>query len=407
MIFGGKAVREVGPDEIEALVERREPESQWLEFKQEPWSTTSSGHSERLQDVVAMANGGGGYILLGINEDENGRACEIVDVANAAQQANSIIDAVTSGTDPRMSGIQATDIETVDGSVVVIRVPPASPLYAVLRDQRPDYWCRYEKIKKRMSHEEIRAAFQGTENGAGPAYAEASGRAVAEATLPLDAWQFRNMTDLAFDHEIGQNPYYRATLTPFDLRRSIKFSHELRALLAKPKPTRRAGHHIWELDVVQSENALVGTNRSRGHQVVLQRNGFIEFRYPFVAEIYEVQLEGRRGPINPYPLIELPVSFHRHVLSVYQMLDIAGPGVARHSYHNIRELRLTPKVPENDHWARGHAGAHFSGHDVYVPDVGDFDPDALVYDLMTEFYAAFGFGEDDIPLFDDNHHFAP
>lgn len=407
MTFNGKPVGDIGPGEIEAIVAHGESESQSLDFKSEPWGSTSSGRCERLRDVVAMANGGGGYLVVGVAEDDEGKADAVTHVSKATSEVAALLDAVTTGVEPRMHGIEATRISTNDGDVMIVRVPRGDPLYAVALEGRLDYWRRYGTIKKRMSHEEIKAAFQGTENGAGPAYAEASGRAVAEATLPRDAWQFRNMTDLAFDHEIGQNPYYRATLTPFDLRRSIKFSHELRALLAKPKPTRRAGYHIWELDVVQSKDALVGTNRSRGHRVILQRNGFIEFRYPFVADIHEVQLKGRRGPINPYPFIELPVSFYRHALSVYHMLDIAGPGVARHSYHNIRKLRLAPGVPDNDHWAQGHAGAQFSGHDVYVPDVGGFDPDALVYDLMTEFYAAFGFGEDAIPLFDENHHFAP
>jgi hypothetical protein len=37
----------------------------------------------------------------------------------------------------------------------------------------------------------------------------------------------------------------------------------------------------------------------------------------------------------------------------------------------------------------------------------DFDADAVVYDLIEEFYAAFGFDPESIPLFDEEHHFQP
>jgi hypothetical protein len=407
VVFDNKGAEEVHPSEIEALVEKRAPERQCLDFKRQPWGTTSSEKSERLRDIVAMANGGGGYILVGIKEDKQGRACEVAHTSAAGQQVDSILNASTNGIEPRLDSLEAAVCSTGVGDVVVVRVPPATPLCAVATGGRLDYWRRYVTTKNRMTHGEIASAF-GAATGNGALSSNAVDLAPSQRkTLPPDALQFRNVMDLRADHEIADRPYYRATLTPHNLGRSGAFDHELRDLMQHPPRTRRGGFHIWELALTQSGDTLLGMNASRGHQVMLHRNGFVEFRCPMASDLHEIELRGRRGPLNPYPLIELPVSFYRLALSIYAHLEIGGPAIARHSYHNIRKFRLAPGVPESDEWAKEYPGSAFDSRDVYIADTNSFDPDAIVYELIEEFYAAFGFGPDMIPLFDEDHHFQP
>jgi len=54
-----------------------------------------------------------------------------------------------------------------------------------------------------------------------------------------------------------------------------------------------------------------------------------------------------------------------------------------------------------------YAGHTYRSEEIAIPDVSTFDPDDLVYRLMKDFYASFGFEESAIPLFDEDHHFQP
>ncbi len=74
MPFDGSSLSSISVDDILELVSNRVPERSDLEYKREPYGTSNTDRLEMLRDVAAMANARGGYIIIGIEEDREGRA---------------------------------------------------------------------------------------------------------------------------------------------------------------------------------------------------------------------------------------------------------------------------------------------------------------------------------------------
>jgi predicted HTH transcriptional regulator len=73
VIFDFKSIDEIGDQELEDIVAFKVPERQFIEFKATFLNKDDSQRLELLRDVVAFANSGGGYIIIGIND--NGKDC--------------------------------------------------------------------------------------------------------------------------------------------------------------------------------------------------------------------------------------------------------------------------------------------------------------------------------------------
>ena len=76
MIFDGKPTSQISVAEIEVLVTERVSEDQYLDFKKQPYPTGDAGAREMIKDVSAFANAAGGYLIIGIEEDGQGRGNE-------------------------------------------------------------------------------------------------------------------------------------------------------------------------------------------------------------------------------------------------------------------------------------------------------------------------------------------
>src|SRR6266540_6204107 len=74
MIFDGRSIFEIGDDEIDALVTSRSGERQHVEYKVTIGYKEEAQRLEVLRDITSLANGGGGYLIVGIRDDGSGRA---------------------------------------------------------------------------------------------------------------------------------------------------------------------------------------------------------------------------------------------------------------------------------------------------------------------------------------------
>lgn len=131
--FSGKRLLEISADEITTLVSARTVEDQHLDFKHTPWPDDDDGRFELLHDVTALANGEGGYLLVGIGtiKDEASRdiASGFAPVEAAVREAQRIRDRCFESIDPRIQGLEVEPFEVVDNGkhdVILIRVPPSS-----------------------------------------------------------------------------------------------------------------------------------------------------------------------------------------------------------------------------------------------------------------------------------------
>lgn len=93
MIFDGKSLEQITDNEIRALVVDRIGEKQHLEFKATVNYKNNDEKLELLRDIVSLANGGGGYLIVGIGEDGNGRAVKFEE--NLLKEPESIKMAIT------------------------------------------------------------------------------------------------------------------------------------------------------------------------------------------------------------------------------------------------------------------------------------------------------------------------
>lgn len=160
-------------EEILQLITYQHPESQNLEYKKTLYqfvSTMGANQSKKekdknelLKDVVAMANGGGGTIILGIQEDESGLPA-IVQVGIQEQIPNKYIEnieqLVAAKVLPRLTIVaEKLDIllDTQPIAVVVINISASNyPLHCVQHDADTFmYYQRFGRNIKQMSPTDI------------------------------------------------------------------------------------------------------------------------------------------------------------------------------------------------------------------------------------------------------------
>ena len=161
-IFGDKALADISDDEIRALVTHRVAEHQHLDFKVEFDHSRPEAVQKLLRHVASFANGGGGYLVLGIRDDGRGHAQRFEGLTGNVQSTlRSIRDMCLKHLAPRVIGLEI-DHRSVDGHVVVlVRVPRSARVpHMMTLDDATEFWSRYGDRKVQMTREEIREAFQ-------------------------------------------------------------------------------------------------------------------------------------------------------------------------------------------------------------------------------------------------------
>ncbi len=158
MPFDGSSLSAISLDDIRDLVSSRAPERPDLEYKRQPYDASPTGRLEMLRDIAAMANACGGYLILGIAEDGQGRAESFCWVPDAHLVRTSMHDTCIDGIRERLSGLEVEAFSFRPGeNIVIVRIPPSGRKpHMVAHQKRTDFWCRYGTSKQPMTFEEIR-----------------------------------------------------------------------------------------------------------------------------------------------------------------------------------------------------------------------------------------------------------
>lgn len=158
MIFSGRSLSDISLDDIRLLIENRVSEGPYLEYKESPYSGRPQDRREMLRDVAALANGEGGYLVVGIREGYAGRAAELTPFDNPGEVAQAMRQACLDGIRDRIEGLEIVVYETgYNQGIVVIHVPFSDQRpHMMIRDSRTDFFCRYETDKRPMTIGEIR-----------------------------------------------------------------------------------------------------------------------------------------------------------------------------------------------------------------------------------------------------------
>jgi len=159
MIFGGRSLQELTIADFERLVQDRSPESASLEYKVNAYGGGADSIREMLRDIAAIANAEGGYLIMGIREDGTGHAQEIVPIPDIHSKVQPIRQACLDGIRERIDGLEVAAFECAPNQgIIAIRIAKNDKRpYMVMRENRTDFFRRYETDKRSMTLDEIRS----------------------------------------------------------------------------------------------------------------------------------------------------------------------------------------------------------------------------------------------------------
>jgi hypothetical protein len=163
MLIDGKTIEELTEADLLQMVERRRPDDQYIEFKQENYDDSDNEKTKKLlKHVSAFANASGGMLLLGVAET-NSTASDLlgVDLLNPQKQVESMQQKITSGLEPILSGIRIKPIPLSSGKYVVAIAVPQSinrPHRAVLA-KGGRFCIRRNSESTDMTYDELKRLF--------------------------------------------------------------------------------------------------------------------------------------------------------------------------------------------------------------------------------------------------------
>ncbi|ANB73662.1 hypothetical protein AYM40_15825 [Paraburkholderia phytofirmans OLGA172] len=149
---------------LEQLIDERIQEGPHVDFKRElPAAWNDGAKHELYADVSAFANAGGGDLIYGLEEDDEGQAASLVPLdSNPDETARRLADFLLTGIEPRMPGVQVHPVPVtvggIAGSAFVIRVPQswAGP-HRVRSNFR--FYIREGNRKRELDMPELRGLF--------------------------------------------------------------------------------------------------------------------------------------------------------------------------------------------------------------------------------------------------------
>lgn len=170
-------VAEWNRSSLESLSDNAVPETQGVEYKQQPPSKDSADvlkqREEFLKDVTGMANAGGGVILYGVTNEGKLSPLKDEKPENYDQLSRRLEQWIDNGIEPRPHGVRFEKIDIDDDYILLLRIPNtmAGPFWAKVPGQQgaADTGRRIFKIRRGtrvidMSYHEVREAFDRNSN---------------------------------------------------------------------------------------------------------------------------------------------------------------------------------------------------------------------------------------------------
>ena len=429
MIFDNRLLQEIRDDEILEIVNLHYKERQHLEFKITVKLDEPEEKLELLCDIASLANGGGGYLIVGIRDDGSGMAQKFEPdlVGNTDRIRKSIRDLCLDHIHERILGLEH-ECRVIEGNpIIIIRVPNSDRIPHMVSFNRRTYFVtRYEDGKREMRFAEIKEIFIGDSFNRRLASIEGGVSRLLEIIgeqdskeQALEAAEKGTITHLLtnvsgkvlseayrkrFSLYAGQQPFFSISAIPEHPNPNyVDFdSPEIKALIAKPPQSRYAG---WNMDFKHFpiENVSFGIKRGRDdfRSMEFWRNGYVELRTSIDEDFCwgQDEVEFQKQPkFNPVTISEYIVSFLRFYSS---LLKICGN--EQGAFLNIQYLHVRGyKIRSLGYFSELSKG--FSEEDLIIPDyklMPGFDSDKIGYKLLTFIFGLFAFGPEDIPAWNN------
>ena len=157
----------INESHLKDLVADGVQESRSIEFKAKLVWGTDSDKKEFLADVSALANGGGGDLICGIEEDQ-GAASEVIglDSFDLDKDRLRIESILRDGIAPRIVGIRVQPVVLSNGRMaIIVRVPNSlNRPHMVAFKRWSRFYSRNSAGKYQLDVHELRSAFIASES---------------------------------------------------------------------------------------------------------------------------------------------------------------------------------------------------------------------------------------------------
>lgn len=160
MPFLGKKLSDLIEQDVQELKEMQVQERDTVEYKRDMYGDSDDEKREMLKDITSIANHRGGYIIIGIEESDEGIPTNIVGI-EPSNHAERITGSCLTNIDRRIVGLAVEDISLSNGRVVVVISIPESlnaPHMVTYRGLN-QFWKRHGRQKDKMTIDEIGEAF--------------------------------------------------------------------------------------------------------------------------------------------------------------------------------------------------------------------------------------------------------
>lgn len=310
--------------DLQRLIAAGVRESTTLEFKREMYRRNAKHTREMLRDVAAMANAEGGVLIIGMKEDGQGTAQQLIPVPDAEAEANRLVQLCLAHISERIPGLQARPVPINGGDVVVVRVPRSYRRpHMITFEGVTDFWVRHDRQKSRMSVAELRTAVMATEDA--EMKAQRFGKSRIANALNRRAVIMLGATPLLL--EDGRVSVDDARL-PRLLRQPPTFRPLVGAALSTPL-----------CDVHPTLRGLAGVTPGI-QELEIFRNGHVEF-LRFQRELVLEQLQGLPHPtLLEWVVAEYIRNFMHFVAALRDITEIVDPYVVRVAVFNCRGVTM-------------------------------------------------------------------
>ena len=117
-----------------------------------------------------------------------------------------------------------------------------------------------------------------------------------------------------------------------------------------------------------------------------------------------------RPELYPYPVVEYLVTFLCLYEAILKSCELQGDILINLKYINLKGYRLRPYAPKQIGYMFADEIGLFKYDHLYLPPFKidhTFDPDAVAYQLLKQFYSSFGFSSETIPFYEGGHFSFP
>jgi hypothetical protein len=365
---------EITRADIQALQTYGRSESPTLDFKQCFPGAEHKGVRDFLADVTAFANTDGGDIVIGVREDKNGVAAEIVGIEKDGldEGLRRIDDQLRSCVDPRVPQFRVREIPLVEGRVALVMRVGASMVapHRVVFEKSSRFFRRANRGNYEMSATELRQAFAASSDL--PARIRDLHHKAVEASAGKDM-PFR----------IREGPAAVLTVAPVSVLRAVRALDVTREVAVLPPRHTCNVQMIVGLDGVIVHSPVDAKTGSARSWSVNHRRGYVDLAW----SIGHVDSEGYKLVWPKYFVPELQgiVPF-----TITRLRDhkVEGPWIAMLTLTGVRDYRIIA----GDDWVSDPAWQD----PAYL---GEIVEDAMTPETLQPFTKGFWrlFGEDRPP----------